>query len=282
MVGEKRTEAFELLKADLTPRQFQKVSELVHRMCGIKLRAGKEALVRSRLMKRLRALGLPGFKEYFKYLENDTTGQELGNMIDVITTNKTSFFRESDHFEFLRQEVIPTLKGKQGRFWSAGCSSGEEPYSLAILLREELPGIDRMDVKILATDISVRMLERVRTAVYDAEVLTPIAPVLVQKYFDCFRNDNGYHYRVKDSLRVMVKHARLNLMDPWPMKGPFNAIFCRNVMIYFDRPTQERLINRFFDLLEPGGNLFVGHSESLSSITHSFNYVKPAVYRKPM
>lgn len=281
MNGDTRSGVLELLNTDLTPRQFEKVSEMVHRMCGINLRDGKQALVRSRLMKRLRALGLSSFKQYFNYLEHDTTGRELGNMIDVITTNKTSFFRESDHFEYLRQIIIPTLKKKRVRFWSAGCSSGEEPYSLAILLREELFDVDTMDLKILATDISVRMLERVSKAVYDGEVLTPVAPVLVQKYFDRFRNGNGYRYQVKEKVRMMVKHARLNLMEPWPMKGPFNAIFCRNVMIYFDHTTQEKLINRFYDLLEPGGHLFVGHSESLSSIKHSFGYARPAVYRKP-
>jgi len=271
----------DLMGAELSQGQFQRVSQLVHSKCGIKLRSGKEALVRSRLMKRLRALGMSSFKEYFRYLEEDGSGRELGCMIDVITTNKTSFFREIDHFNYLREQIIPALKGKRVRIWSAGCSSGEEPYSLAILLREELADRDLRDAKILATDISVRMLEKVRRGLYESEALRTIPPVLIQKYFVRAQNGSGYQYRVKDAIKLMVREALLNLIEPWPLKGPFNAIFCRNVMMYFDRTTQETLVNRFWELLEPGGHLFVGHSESLSAVPHKFSYVQPAVYRKP-
>lgn len=276
----KRT-IMDLAGAHLTPQQFIKVSQLVYRICGINLRGGKEALVRSRLMKRLRVLGMKSFDEYLRYLEEDRTGRELGSMIDVITTNKTGFFREIDHFNYLREQVIPKLTERRIRFWSAGCSSGEEPYSLAILMREELSNIDRRDVKILATDISVRMLERVRNAVYDQEALQVMPPVLIQKYFDHFRNGSSSLYRVKESVKGLVREGWLNLIEPWSLKGPFTAILCRNVMIYFDRPTQKTLVKRFWDLLEPGGYLFVGHSESLSAVSHDFIYIKPAVYRKP-
>jgi chemotaxis protein methyltransferase CheR len=201
-------------------------------------------------------------------------------MVEVITTNKTGFFREIEHFDYLRKRVLPELKKRRVRLWSAGCSSGEEPYSLAILLREELPAIERMDVRILATDISQSMLEKARLAVYEKESLGSMPTMLVQKYFDCFRNGSAYHYRVKDHARSMVQHGRLNLVEAWPLKGPFSVILCRNVMIYFERSTQQSLVNRFWDLLEPGGHLFVGHSESLSMITHKFNYVKPAIYQK--
>lgn len=267
----------DLMSVELTEKQFRKVSRLVYRLCGINLKDGKQALVRARLMKRLRALQLPSFDAYLKYVEGDSGPQELSFLIDVITTNKTSFFREPEHFNYLRDKILLRLKSRRQRFWTAACSSGEEPFSLGILLREHTPDIDLKDVKILATDISTRMLEKARTAIYREEELRDIPPTLLQKYFI---KVHGPAYQVKDNLRAMVRLARLNLMDPWPMKGPFDVIFCRNVMIYFDKPTQETLINRFWDFLEPGGYLFVGHSEGLSAISHKFRYVRPAVYRK--
>jgi chemotaxis protein methyltransferase CheR len=138
-----------------------------------------------------------------------------------------------------------------------------------------------MDVKILGTDISISMLEKARLAVYEKEALSTMPTMLVEKYFDCFQKGSAYHYRVKDRVRSMVRNGRLNLVEAWPLKGPFNAILCRNVMIYFERSTQQSLVARFWDLLEPGGHFFVGHSESLSMITHKFSYVEPAIYRKP-
>lgn len=265
---------------ELTAQQFFKLSELVYRLAGINLKDGKEALVRSRLIKRLRALGLASFKEYLKYLESEAGSTEIDFMLDMITTNKTSFFREVEHFHYVRQRVIPELSGSRIRFWSAGCSSGEEPYSLAILLREAMPDIDRRDVKILATDLSMRMLEKAQRGVYDRAALEELTPVLVQKHFIRTNLQDRPVYQVNEPLRSVVFFKRLNLMEPWPMRGPFDVIFCRNVMIYFDRATQERLINRFYELLRPGGHLFVGHSESLSAVTHHFSYVQPAVYRK--
>lgn len=265
---------------ELTTQQFLKLSELVYRLAGINLKDGKEALVRSRLIKRLRALGLASFKEYLKYLESEAGGEEIDFMLDVITTNKTSFFREVEHFHYVRQRVIPELTGHRIRLWSAGCSSGEEPYSLAILLREAMPDIDRRDVRILATDLSIRMLEKAQRGVYERAALQELTPVLVQKHFVRTGLEERAVYQVHQALRGMVYYKRLNLMEQWPMRGPFDVIFCRNVMIYFDRATQERLINRFYELLRPGGHLFVGHSESLSAITHHFTYVQPAVYRK--
>lgn len=265
---------------ELTAQQFLKLSELVYRLAGINLKDGKEALVRSRLIKRLRALGLASFKEYLKYLESEAGSQEIDFMLDMITTNKTSFFREVEHFHYVRQRVIPELADRRIRFWSAGCSSGEEPYSLAILVREALPDIDRRDVKILATDLSMRMLEKAQRGVYERAALQELTPVLVQKHFIRTSLQDRSVYQVNEPLRKLVFYKRLNLMEQWPMRGPFDVIFCRNVMIYFDRATQERLINRFYELLRPGGHLFVGHSESLSAVTHHFNYVQPAVYRK--
>jgi len=269
-----------LMSAELSERQFKRISQLVYRLCGINLKSGKEALVRARLMKRLRALGMKSFNEYIRYIESDRGVQELGLMIDVITTNKTSFFREQEHFSYLGEKILPELKARRLRFWSAGCSSGEEPFSLAILLREEVPDIEFKDVRILGTDISTRMLERARKAIYGEETLQDLPPSILRKYFIRIRKESPRIYKVKDNVRAMVRLAWLNLMDSWPMNGPFNVIFCRNVMIYFDRATQEKLINRFWNLLEPGGYLFVGHSEGLSAISHRFRYVQPAVYRK--
>jgi chemotaxis protein methyltransferase CheR len=269
-----------LMPTELTEKQFQKVSRLVYQLCGINLKDGKQALVRARLMKRLRALKMGSFDEYMKYIETSEGRRELSSMVDVMTTNKTHFFREQDHFIFLCETILPKLQGRRHRFWTAACSSGEESFSLAMLLRENISDIDLRDVKILATDISMRMLEKARNAVYSEDILRNVSPLLLQKYFTKIPGDSGWMYRVNDKVRSLVQLGWLNLMDPWPMKGPFTVIFCRNVMIYFDRPTQQRLIQRFWEILETGGYLFVGHSEGLSAVSHRFRYVQPAVYQK--
>jgi chemotaxis protein methyltransferase CheR len=264
---------------ELSDRQFRTISDLVYRHCGINLKDGKEALVRARLMKRFRAIGMDSVESYLELIESKAGDHELDQMIDAMTTNKTSFFREIEHFIYLRETVLPQLKERRMRFWSAACSSGEEPYSLAMLLREHLADIDRMDVLILATDISRRMLEKGAKALYSGDALIDLPSSYLQKYFVKSRNA-ACSYQVADNVRSMVRLARLNLMGSWPMRGSFNVIFCRNVMIYFDRATQQQLINRLWELLEPGGYLFVGHSEGLSAITHKFKYIRPATYRK--
>ena len=269
-----------LISLELTDGEFNKVTRIVRQACGINLKKGKEALVRARLMKRLYALGMKSFREYLSYLESAGGRQELGNMVDVMTTNKTGFFREQEHFTYLAERILPALKRHRVRLWTAACSSGEEPYSLAIVLRERVPDIDRRDVRILATDISLQMLEKGRKALYGKESLGGIPPGLLQKYFVKERKVSGDHYRIKDEVRALVHMAWLNLIDSWPMRGLFEVIFCRNVLIYFDRATQQNLIGRFWDILEPGGHLFVGHSEGLSALSHKFSYVQPAVYRK--
>jgi chemotaxis protein methyltransferase CheR len=268
------------MAVELSARQFQKVSRLLYRVCGIYFRPDKKALVHARLMKRLRAVGMKSVEEYLDFIEGKNGARELGFLIDVITTNKTGFFREPAHFNFLRNKILPEQKNLKLRFWSAACSSGEEPYSLAITLRDHLADIDSKDCLILATDISTRMLDKARQAIYSPETLRGLPKALVQKNFVKIDDSSSINYQVKDNIRSMVRFAWLNLMDSWPMKGPFNVILCRNVMIYFDRATRQKLINRFWDLLEPGGYLFVGHSEGLSAITHKFRYVQPATYRK--
>lgn len=270
------------ISCELTSKQFQKVAHIVYDYCGINLKSGKEALVRARLMKRLRALKLGDVSQYIGLIESESGREELAEMIDVMTTNKTSFFREIDHFHYLRDTILPSLNQNRLRFWSAACSSGEEPYSIAILLREHLPNVDRRDVKVLATDISYEMIDRAKQAIYPKELLTDVPTPLRKKYFKKAGapGSSGAFVQVDPKIQTMTHIAWLNLMEKWPMKGPFDVIFCRNVMIYFDRSTQERLINRYYDLLRPGGHLFVGHSEGLSAVKHQFKYVKPAVYLK--
>jgi chemotaxis protein methyltransferase CheR len=269
-----------LYTTDLSDAQFGDVSQLVYRLAGINLKENKKALVRSRLMKRLRSLGLASFDDYLTLLEGDKGRDEISIMIDALTTNKTGFFRERTHFDFLAQKILPKLNKAKLRFWSAACSSGQEPYTLAIQLRESLSNIDNMDVKILATDISADMLSKARNGVYSRQDVTGIPQALLRKYFFRKRKNGTETFQVRDELRRLVTLGSINLMAPWPMKGPFDVIFCRNVMIYFDKTTQQRLVNRFWELLDPGGYLFVGHSEGLSAVEHQYRYIQPAVYLK--
>ncbi len=264
--------------SELTQEQFERICKIVKGISGINLREGKEALVRARLLKRLRQLGLKDFNSYIDYISSPDGRQEIIHMVDAITTNKTSFFRESIHFEFLRKRVIKEIKGKRIRIWSAACSSGEEPYSIAISLMEELPNISSWDVKILATDISLEMLQKAKKGIYSFESVSNVPLELRQKYFDPMRE--GGYFQIKSKVKDLIHFAYLNLMDKWPMKGPFDVIFCRNVMIYFAKETQQELVGRFYNLLREGGYLFVGHSEGLVSIRHNFKYVRPATYIK--
>ena len=265
---------------ELSDAQFRRVGEIVTRVSGIQLPPGKESLVRSRLAKRMRALSIASVSEYLDLVDRDASRAELAEMVDVLTTNKTSFFREADHFRLLQETIFPSLERGRGevRLWSAGCSSGEEPYTIAMVARETM-GASASRVRILATDISARVLEKARQGVYDADQLDDVPPTLRRNHFEPVPGAHD-RLRVVAGTREMVQFARLNLMGDWPMRGPFDVILCRNVMIYFDKPTQERLVSRYAALLAPGGYLFVGHSESLSGLRHELAYVQPATYRK--
>ncbi len=266
---------------NLTDRQFDRISRMVQDLSGIHLHAKKKTLVQTRLAKRLRALGMAGFEEYLSLVESPRGSRELGAMIDALTTNKTSFFREETHFDFLRKTVVPGLTNPRIRFWIAACSSGQEAVSAAIVLREALAAPDARDVRILATDISSRVLEKARRGVYTENEMEGLDTARRAAWFSPLDvRDGARRYRVKPQVANMIHYARLNLMDRWPMKGPFDVIFCRNVMIYFERATQQRLIDRFWHYLGTGGYLFVGHSEGLSGITHRLKYVCPATYMK--
>lgn len=266
----------------LADAQFKRISKRVYELCGIDLHGGKYQLVQARLAKRLRHLGLPDFESYLRYVDEDASGQELAAMIDVLTTNKTSFFREPDHFDFLRYHLLPCLERAGAvRMWSAGCSSGEEPLSMAMTLREAWGPSCIGKVRILGTDLSTAVLERAREGVYETESMADVTPAYLQKYFKP-QTGTPKRWRADHSILSMVVFARLNLMSAWPMRGPFDAIFCRNVMIYFDKATQRRLIERFGRLLAPHGCLFIGHSESLSGMQHTWDYLRPGVYRRSM
>lgn len=266
-------------KADLTEGDFERVRAMVYDYCGINLHDGKRALVRGRLMKRLRSLQLGSFEEYLDYVDEDSTNKEFLLLIDILTTNKTSFFRESSHFDLIRDQVIPHLGGRPVKWWSAGCSSGEEPVTLAVTLLSELTAIRQPPVKILATDLSTEVLQTAKKGVYTEDKLEGMPKHLLHKYFTKEVSAKT-SFRVKPDVEKLITYGRLNLLGEWPMKGPFQIIMCRNVMIYFDKETQRRLVERFYRLLEPGGYLFVGHSESVTNKEIGFQTIEPAAYQK--
>lgn len=267
---------------ELNGQQFDKIIKLLYNICGIALDERKKILVSSRLQKRLRELELSNFDEYVSILDNDVTGSELSAMVDVLTTNVTGFFRESRHFEIFKKIVMDRgFEDRQKlRIWSAGCSSGEEAYSLAITLCEALGDFSLSDVRVLATDISTRMLSAAKSGVYERNDIKNVPLLFIKKYFRQCEHPDPNHFSVREFIRKLISFARLNLVGDWAMKGPFDVIFCRNVMIYFDRRVQERLLERFWRILSPGGYLFIGHSESLTVISHRFKYVCPGVYSK--
>ncbi len=272
----------------LSDRDFRNISDLVYKHCGINLHMGKKELVRNRLAKRLRRGNFKTFRDYMKYVLEDKTGKEFSILIDALSTNLTHFFREKQHFEFLRSNFLPLLlerKQKKHNFkirgWSAGCSSGEEPYSIAIVLLEAVQGQGRWDINLLATDISETMLETAKKGVYAKKDIDPVPPIQKSKYLTHHCVNKQRTFEVNKKLRDVVTFEYLNLMKTWSIRIPLDFIFCRNVMIYFDRPTQKCLINRFWDILDSGGVLFTGHSESLAGIDHKFNYVQPTIYVKP-
>ena len=261
---------------------FLRVRNLIYAYSGINLHDGKHALVRARLMKRLRELRMNSFTNYLNYIESEEGSAEFLSFVDVLTTNKTHFFRENKHFDFIREKVAGEVIGQNKKWWSAGCSSGEEPVTLAITLLEALKNMHTKPtgVKILATDLSRGVLSIAKAGDYPENRMSDVPSEIKRKYFQKGR-DIPVSYTVHPEIMQMITYARLNLLAEWPIKGPFHVIMCRNVMIYFDRKTQQKLISRFYRLLEPGGYLFLGHSESVSGDDHSFVNILPAVYQKP-
>jgi len=265
----------------LSQREFDQITDLAYRTCGIDLKNGKQQLVQARLSRKIRQGKFGSFRQYYEHVVADTTGEELIALLDALTTNFTSFLREAAHFDFLRKTIVPGLKGEI-RTWSAACSTGEEPYTVAFSLLEELGMAAASRIHILASDISSRALAAAARAAYEAERFKAVPEDWLRKYLLRGSDRSEGWFRVKPAIRGMVEFRRLNLMEPFRPAQPFHAIFCRNVMIYFDKETQGQLVNRFASCLEPGGYLLIGHSESLTGLKHPYSYVKPAVYRRPL
>lgn len=273
------------MESELRPVDFEKIRRLIYEKCGINLHEGKKELVKARLGKRLREGNFRSFAHYYNYVVTEEGADELVRMIDSISTNLTYFFREDSHFQKLAA-ILPNLLAASGnkgtprlRVWSAACSTGEEPYSIAIKIRETMEGRSD-DVKILATDVSTSVLKTAESGIYNAEKMKNIPAGLVRKYFQSGVGKWEGHFRVKNSIRERVQFKRFNLMQPPPQDVKFDVIFCRNVMIYFDKQTQTAVVNGLCDSLAAGGYLFVGHSESLTGLNHRLKYIEPSVYRK--
>lgn len=266
----------------ITSKEFGLFRTLIYDESGISLSPQKQSLLESRLSKRLRELGCETFLQYYDRVTGDSTREEFTRMLDLISTNKTDFFREPKHFDFLRDVILPELiPQKRIRIWSSACSTGEEPYTIAITLFENVQNPLEWDFKILASDLSTRVLARAASGIYDEDRVRDIPPGMLRRHFLRGRGDSRGCFKVKPHLASMIRFRRLNLMDDdFPIKNPLNLIFCRNVMIYFDRPTQETLVNKFHRYLKPGGYLFIGHSESLQWISHSFKCLAPTIYQR--
>ncbi|MGE0642100.1 MAG: protein-glutamate O-methyltransferase CheR [Nitrospira sp.] len=270
------------MEYSITADEFQRFRALIYDVSGISLGDQKQSLLASRLSRRLRDLGLATFSEYYAHVMGDSTRDEFTKMLDLISTNKTDFFREPKHFDYLRDQILPEMTaGKCIRIWSSACSTGEEPYTIAMTLYDAVSDPSQWDFKILATDLSTRVLAKAAAGIYDEERVRDVPADTVRRHFLRGRGKSEGQLKVKPHLISMIRFQRLNLMDDhYPIKSPLDLIFCRNVMIYFDRPTQEKLINKFHNYLRPGGYLFIGHSESLQWVSHRFHPLAPTIYRR--
>lgn len=269
---------------ELGDDEFRFLAGFMSRETGIVLSDHKRQMVCGRLVKRLRALHLRSFAEYVELLQGPGANAEIENLVNAITTNITNFFREPHHFHFLHDHILASRVAERPRrprvrIWSAGCSSGEEPYSIAMTMADVLKPNDGWDALILATDIDTNVLRRAEAGLYPAEALKHI-PESYRKRF--VRRVPGDHDKIQmaEELRTLIRFRRLNLHDDWPMKGLFDVIFCRNVAIYFDKPTQRKLFNRYADYLNIGGMLYLGHAESLIGVTDRFEVADKTVYRR--
>ena len=267
-----------------TDKDFERVAKLVGERTGIVLSSAKKQMVYSRLARRLRALNLQEFSKYLKLVQNDVDG-ELVNFINAMTTNLTAFFREPHHFDYLANTALPRVmksnaSSRQIRIWSAGCSTGEEPYTIAQVVREVLPAGSGWDIKILATDLDSNVLRTAANGVYTEERVAGISPKRLKRWFMKGKGSNAGMVRVKSELRDLITFQQLNLMESWPIKGPFDIIFCRNVVIYFNKDTQRKLVSRYADMMTPDANLFLGHSESLFKVSDRFKLIGNTIYQR--
>jgi chemotaxis protein methyltransferase CheR len=268
-----------LTAASMSADDFGRLRKFIYSHCGINIGDSKKVMLETRLQRRLKQLKLPSFSEYCHYLFSpEGMEAELTDMINHVTTNKTDFFREPGHFEYLKATVIPALRAKRSEIivWSAGCSSGEEPYTISMVLKE-----GGCNFTVLATDISTNVLEKAKTAVYDEDKVAALPPDMRQKYLLVSKDRSRKLYRIVPELRGHVRFRRLNFMDgDFGFREAVDVIFCRNVIIYFDKPTQERLLNRISACLSPDGYLFMGHSETLFGMDVPLVQVAPTIYRK--
>lgn len=267
---------------EFSDKDFQRVKSMVYEFAGIDLNDSKKNLVYNRLAKRIRFLDMQKFSQYLDYVEQ-VGEEEFVNLINAITTNLTFFFRENHHFEYLAEKVIPHLLeknkvSKKIRIWSAGCSTGEEPYSLSIVLKEAVPS--GWDARVLATDLDTTVVETAQRGVYNIERLKGVSETRKKRWFLKGTGERSGFVKVKPELQQIIDFGQINLMNEWPIKDKIDVIFCRNVVIYFDKPTQSRLFNRYADLLPEDGHLFIGHSESLYKVCDRFELLGQTIYRK--
>lgn len=260
-------------------RHFEQIRKMVYDFCGVDL-DGKQMLVGTRLGKKVRDLGFSSFESYCEQVRLHPSGELFTSMIDALTTNHTSFFREQQHFDFIRDVILPELPNDSGlSIWSAACSSGEEPYTIAFSLMDALGESMLARTSILATDISTRVLQQAQRGLYPVSRLGSMPSALMRR---CLLKGVGPYVDqclVKRELRELIHFQQFNLLDDCSSFGPFQVIFCRNVMIYFDRQTQEAVVNKLASRLHPGGYLLIGHSESLNGVKHPLQYIAPATYR---
>lgn len=267
----------------LTNAEFKMFSEYLYQFAGINLTPQKKNLLATRLSQMIEKQGFNSFKDYYEHMQKDTSGKTLSEFINKISTNYTYFFREEEHFNFLQQRALPELKQRLGtekdlRIWSAGCSNGSEPYTIAMLLADFFEQEKTTwDTKVLATDISEKVLNYATEGIYKATDIEKIPPLWRMKYFNKLETDS---FQVVTHIRQNVIYRRLNLLSDFPFAKPFHIIFCRNVMIYFDEATKNRMIQKFYDKLQPGGYLMIGHSETIDRTISKFEYVMPSVYRR--
>ena len=277
----------EFTKINMTDLEFRKLSRFINTGYGIKLPDNKKIMVQARLQKRLRELNLNSYSAYFDLVFSDKAKfGEMINMIDIITTNKTDFFRESAHFDYLKRVVLPEFvknhrSGNSMRIWSAGCSSGEEPYTIAMCLSEFSKIITELDFRILGTDLSTRILRAAENAVYTNQQIADIPAQLKNKYLLKSKGPKEGRVKIVPEIKSKVYFKRLNFMDNYyPVQGMFDVVFCRNVLIYFERNVQEQVINKICNFIPAGGFLFLGHSESILGMKVPLAQIRPTIYRK--
>ena len=266
----------------MTDQEFKTLTTFVHEKFGINL-SQKRVLIEGRLSAMLQKRGINTFEEYLKILFADTSGEELTTLLNKLTTNHTYFMRENEHFNYLLSDVLPRFervheRDKSLRIWSAGCSSGQEPYNISMALSEYFGSRRSLwNVQLLATDISMNVLSKAHDGIYPPDVANQVPPAWLTKYFHKLPSGE---FQVSESIRNTVDFRILNLMDPFRFSRPFDLIFCRNVMIYFDAPTKDKLVSKFYDWTAPGGYLFIGHSENVNKEKSQYTFIKPAIYQK--